>query len=95
MDKDSELAQIQHTPRGWKEELQWIMKKCNGKGWRAQVLKCAFNEIVYESWNYRNSKSFGDIDTNINIENNIIDSIVFRTWSNPKMRHHIAKLMMP
>lgn len=42
MDEDSELAQIQHTPRGWKEELQWIMKKCNGKGWRAQVLKCGF-----------------------------------------------------
>ncbi|XP_058780438.1 uncharacterized protein LOC131654047 [Vicia villosa] len=39
-----------HQPKGWDEELYWVLKSSRKKGWRARVLKLAFAEIIYGVW---------------------------------------------
>ncbi|XP_058752774.1 uncharacterized protein LOC131625952 [Vicia villosa] len=41
--------QINHTPRGWNEEMRWMLDRSKGKGSKLAILKCAFTEIVYET----------------------------------------------
>ncbi|KAK2421853.1 hypothetical protein QL285_032436 [Trifolium repens] len=86
--------QVDHNPVGWRQELDWILQYSKGKGCRAKVLKLAFTESVYEIWRYRNDISFGNNVQNKHIEGDIIDTIVYRGWTNRKLRTHLAKLMM-
>ncbi|XP_058759510.1 uncharacterized protein LOC131632800 [Vicia villosa] len=89
--------QLTHTPSRWNEEIQWVMEKSKGKGSKASILKCAFTETVYETWLFRNRCCFGrSFDSeNSRIGPKIIDTIVYRSWLNIKLRHYVAKLMMP
>lgn len=43
-----------HLPLGWNEELNWIVRQCNRKWWKMDILKCAFTEAVYESLMFKN-----------------------------------------
>ncbi|XP_058765506.1 uncharacterized protein LOC131638998 [Vicia villosa] len=89
--------QLVHTPLRWDEEIQWVMKKSKGKGSKASILKCAFTETIYETWLFRNRCCFGrsKVSDNGSIGPKIIDHIVYRSWLNHKLRHYVAKLMMP
>lgn len=44
--EEPQWLQVVHTPGVWDMELQWILKKCGGKEWRARLLKLAFSETV-------------------------------------------------
>ncbi|XP_045822376.1 uncharacterized protein LOC123915284 [Trifolium pratense] len=89
-----EWIQIAHYPLGWCQEVEWIMKQTKGKGDRAKILKLAFTECVYEVWRYRNDISFGNAVQNNHTDEKIIDTIVYRGWTNRKLRTCLAKLMM-
>jgi hypothetical protein len=77
----------------WNEELCWITRGSKGKGWRAQLLKSVAAETIYTLWNYRNDFCFGNRVHNTNIEETIINTIVYRGWTHPKLRGHIAQLL--
>jgi hypothetical protein len=85
--------QIAHAPLEWNEELAWLTRGCKGKGWKAQLLKGAATETIYTLWNYRNEFCFGDRVHNTKIEEQIINTIVYRGWMYPKLRGHIAQLL--
>lgn len=40
--------QSSHKLGGWIEELRWRVDNCKRNGWRANILKCAIVETVYE-----------------------------------------------
>jgi hypothetical protein len=86
--------QVDHTPLGWSQEVDWIIHHTKGKGARAEILKLAFIESVYEIWRYRNDISFGNDVQNKHNDEHIIDNIVYRGWSNRNLRTHLANLMM-
>lgn len=87
--------EVPHSPGGWNEELDWIIKKCKSKGSKAKIIKCAFTEAVYETWMFRNNKCFGLDTTSSNVGTRITDTIVYRCWLNPKLRNHLGRLMIP
>ncbi|GAU49943.1 hypothetical protein TSUD_408380 [Trifolium subterraneum] len=89
-----EWIQVGHNPLGWSHEMEWIIQRTKGKGGRAKILKLAFTECVYDIWRYRNAISFGNVVQNKHIEGKIIDTTVYRGWTNRKLRPHLAKLMM-
>ncbi|XP_045810689.1 uncharacterized protein LOC123905094 [Trifolium pratense] len=86
--------QVDHNPLGWRHEVDWIIQQTKGKGGRAKILKLAFTECVYEIWRYRNAVSVGNNGLNQLTDEKIIDNIVYRGWTNRKLRTHLAKLMM-
>jgi hypothetical protein len=85
--------QIAHAHMEWNEELCWITRGSKGKGWRAQLLKSVAAETIYTLWNYMNDFCFGNRVHNTNIEETIINTIVYRGWLHPKLRGHIAQLL--
>lgn len=86
--------QVDHRPQQWHEELKWIVNFCRGRGKRVGIMKMAIAETIYNCWKYRNATSFGNTyDRNI-VVNNIIDSIVYRSWHHRKYRDYVAQLMM-
>ena len=85
--------QIIHMPSTWSEELNWITRKCKGKGWRAMLLKCAFTETIYHIWAYRNHRVFGGNVINRKVEDSIINTIIYRVWDRKRYRRYIAELM--
>ncbi|XP_058739152.1 uncharacterized protein LOC131611042 [Vicia villosa] len=85
---------IHHCPLPWNLELNWILEKTKGKGWRAMLLKLALTETVHEIWLFRNDFIFNS-DTHRNkIVEKIIDCIAYRGWVNRKLRLHVANLML-
>lgn len=46
-EKDFELAEVEHNPNGWVQELTWIETLNKSKGWRSSFIKTAFAETVY------------------------------------------------
>lgn len=89
--------QVQHVPHEWSTEMGWILHKIRGRGWRANLLKLAFTETVYETWICRNKacfeRSIGPIDVN-RFAQGIIDVIVYRAWSIPELKSHVGYLML-
>ncbi|XP_045809963.1 uncharacterized protein LOC123904333 [Trifolium pratense] len=85
---------VDHVPMEWNEELRWITRSSKGKGWKAQLLKSAAAETVYTLWKYRNDVCFGNQVYNTNIDEDIINTIVYRGWRSPKIREHIAHLLI-
>ncbi|XP_058763890.1 uncharacterized protein LOC131637316 [Vicia villosa] len=85
---------IQHEPLNWDRELEWIVLNCRGKSKRAAMLKLAITECIYEVWRYRNEKSFDTNTKDRNIEERVIEMIVYRGWHNSKMRDYVAQLMV-
>jgi hypothetical protein len=78
----------------WNEELRWITSFSKGKGWKAQLLKSAAAETIYTLWNYMNDVCFGNKIYNTHIDEDIINTIVYRCWRSPKLREHIAQLLI-
>ncbi|XP_058750078.1 uncharacterized protein LOC131623068 [Vicia villosa] len=93
-----EWMNILHSPQGWDKEMTWLLTSCNKKGWRSTVLKTAFTETVYMCWLYRNTSVYKNTGARSNdisgIENDVIDRIVHRCWRNPKLREHVAPLLI-
>lgn len=86
--------QITHDLEKWEEELKWIVNSSKGKGWKVQLLKSAAAETVHAIWKYRNDVYFRKTVSNTNIAEDIINTIVYRGWSSPKIREHITHLML-
>jgi hypothetical protein len=86
--------QIDHVPLEWGEELGWLIRHSKGKGWKAQLLKSAAAEAVYTLWNYRNDTCFGNRTHNTNIDEVIVNTIVYRGWMIVKLRKPLAHLML-
>src|ERR1043165_3518279 len=85
--------QMEHEPKGWAQELEWIQRNSKGKGRRCVFLKTAFAETVYRCWRYRNNKVHGTMDARDTAED-IIDTVVHRLWRNTKNREQIAQLLL-
>jgi hypothetical protein len=83
-----------HIPLEWDEELRWITRSSKGKGWKALLLKCAAAETIYTLWKYRNDVCFGNGVNNTKIEDDIVNTIVYRGWMNTKLRKYIAHLLI-
>lgn len=75
-----------HHPLPWLEELKWILKTTSKKGCKANVMKIAFTETLYDIWNRRNDIVFKH---KIDFVHNIIDSIIYRSWYYRKFRSYI------
>ncbi|XP_058749855.1 uncharacterized protein LOC131622850 [Vicia villosa] len=50
--------QVQHCPREWRHEPQWIIYHTKGKGNKTVILKTAIAEAVYMLWTIRNENYF-------------------------------------
>jgi hypothetical protein len=87
-------AQLDHIPKEWGDELCWITQQSKGRGWKAQLLKSVAAEAVYTIWKYRNDVCFGTHVHNTNIEDDIINTIVYRGWMYPKLRGPLANLLL-
>ncbi|CAK8574623.1 unnamed protein product [Lathyrus sativus] len=85
---------FQHFPCEWREELEWLITHCKGKGWRKCILCSAVAETIYEVWRYRNNAVFGNTVNVLDIRDLIISTLVNRGWVNTGMRHHIAQLLI-
>ncbi|XP_058759560.1 uncharacterized protein LOC131632858 [Vicia villosa] len=85
---------VQHSPGAWEEEINWISLNTKGMGWKAKVLKIAYTETVYNYWLYWNDICFGNTDSNRGIVDRTIDTIIYRAWTNTKLRHHVSVFMM-
>lgn len=70
-----------------------IIQNIKCKGNRTIILKLAVAESIYETSRYRNDTSFENVVHNKSIAEKVIDTIVYRGWSNRKLRAHIARLM--
>ncbi|XP_058722171.1 uncharacterized protein LOC131593623 [Vicia villosa] len=86
--------QVTHSPLPWDREMDWIVRNCKGKSWRATLLKCALTESIYSIWRMRNEKVFGHDRYSGFIEKEIIDSLVYRLWNIKKYRSYLASLML-
>ncbi|XP_058776177.1 uncharacterized protein LOC131650488 [Vicia villosa] len=85
---------VNHTPLPWDSELDWIIRNRKGKSWRASLIKCAVTESIYTIWRMQNDKVFGHASYSGNIEKDIIDSLVYKSWNVKKYRNYIASLMV-
>lgn len=85
---------MQHNPKGWNEEIRWLIHKGKGKGWKACLLPSAATETVYEVWRHKNNKSFGNSVNITNVWGIVIDTLTYKGWSNPKVTKHITCLMV-
>ncbi|XP_058767868.1 uncharacterized protein LOC131641583 [Vicia villosa] len=84
-----------HEPGSWTHEMNWFLLHYRGKGWKADLIRLALAETVYEVWQYRNERCFGHSVNNSDVEGKIINGIVYRGWTSPKLKPHIANLLMP
>ncbi|KAH1202514.1 hypothetical protein GmHk_17G048965 [Glycine max] len=66
----------------------------DGKGWKREILKLAFSEVVYGTWIYKNRVVFENDSVNMSIAKSIIDTIVHRGWHYVKYRAHIATMLI-
>lgn len=82
-----------HNLVGWSHEFSLIIQNIKCKGNRTTILKLVVTESIYEIWRYRNDTSFENVVHNKSITEKVIDTIVYRGWSNRKLRAHIARLM--
>ncbi|XP_058746135.1 uncharacterized protein LOC131619009 [Vicia villosa] len=89
------LPRFQHEPGSWTHEMNWFLLHYRGKGWKADLIRLALAETVYEVWQYQNERCFGHSVNNSDVEGKIINGIVYRGWTSPKLRPHIANLLMP
>jgi hypothetical protein len=86
--------QIDRTPLEWHDELLWITRHSKGGGdWRAQLLKAAA-KTIYMLWKYKNDTCFDNQIHNRNIDEDIINTIVYRGWGLTKLRKHIAFILI-
>ncbi|CAK8564326.1 unnamed protein product [Lathyrus sativus] len=84
---------IQRFPCEWRDELEWLVTQCKGKGWRKCILRSAVAETIYEVWKYHNNSVFGN-NVNLEIRDLVISTLANREWVNSRMRHHIATLLI-
>lgn len=71
----------------------WITKCSNEKGWKNKLLKVAAAESIYEIWRYINEKN-QRWSNNTNIEEKVMEIVVYRGRIYPKIRNHLGRPMM-
>lgn len=54
----------------------------------------ALADTVYEVWHHLNEICFGYIVNDREIDRKIINDIVYRGWTSPKLRPHITNLLL-
>ena len=86
---------IIHVPGIWSEEMSWLLRKYHGKGWKSDLVRMALAETIHECWHLRNDFIFCNGSEDKNIIERILNVIVYRGWSYPRLRAHLASLMMP
>ncbi|CAK8532362.1 unnamed protein product [Lathyrus sativus] len=85
---------IPHNPGNWNEERNWILNCYGGKGWKVDLVRLALTETLHELWRFKNDTCFNQRNDNRNCTDRIINNIVYRGWSSPKLIPHIAFLMV-
>ncbi|CAI8595822.1 unnamed protein product [Vicia faba] len=70
--------QVRHEPAEWDEKLNWLCRKGKSSSWKSMLLKLAATETVYNVWKHRNETIFQKEVKDRNIENDIIENIVYR-----------------
>ncbi|XP_058783084.1 uncharacterized protein LOC131657737 [Vicia villosa] len=85
---------IVHTPLDWTQELNWLILSARGKGMKANLLKMAAAETLYQCWKFRNDACFGTPQPVDKVVHRIQDAIVYRGWHHRKYRDSIAKLLI-
>lgn len=84
---------VPHEPKGWPEEIRWIMEYTTRKSWKASLMKLAITEILYGVCLQINEDAFGN-EVHNNTYDRIIENIMYIGWNSKKLREHIAKLML-
>ncbi|CAK8539848.1 unnamed protein product [Lathyrus sativus] len=85
---------FQHCPCEWREELEWLITQCKGKGWRKCIMRSSVAKTIYEVWKYRNNVVYGNPVNTLEIRDLVISTLANKGWVNTRMRHHIAKLLI-
>ncbi|XP_058774247.1 uncharacterized protein LOC131648512 [Vicia villosa] len=90
--------QVNHMPKRWDQELDWMVHKSKCKSWKTKLIKTAFAETIYACWMYRNEIVYSANDNNKNIHrkipNEVIDNIVHRMWRKSNLRGRIAPFLL-
>ncbi|XP_058732951.1 uncharacterized protein LOC131604537 [Vicia villosa] len=87
--------QVRHGPRGWNEEMAWLIKICKSRKWRGHIVKMAIAEVIYETWWDRNMVVHSIENSNRDTTKRVIDNIVYRLWAYPKYREKLDLMLMP
>ncbi|XP_058763427.1 uncharacterized protein LOC131648606 [Vicia villosa] len=85
---------VRHDPLGWNEEITWMIKICNSRNSRGQIVKMAIEEIIHETWWDRNLVVHSIDNSNKNTSKRDIDNIVNSMWGYPKLRGTLAQILM-
>ncbi|XP_058783924.1 uncharacterized protein LOC131658672 [Vicia villosa] len=85
---------ISHNIQPWSRDINWILAKAKGRGWRARIFHMAVTEAIHEIWLYRNAIVFKNDTYRNNTLNRIKNSVVYMGWRNRRVREHIASLMV-
>ncbi|XP_058776063.1 uncharacterized protein LOC131650366 [Vicia villosa] len=86
--------QMEHEPGMWHQELEWVIQQSKSRHWQARMLRATFTKVVYIFWKYRNDMVHGNIANGIHIGQKIIDILAYRLWMRPKIRQHVASLLL-
>lgn len=72
-----------------------MMQNSGRRGCKGKILLSAFTETVHECWKLRNCWCFGKDTHTQDTEQKIIDAVVYKCWSSPKLREQISILLLP
>lgn len=61
---------VDHQPKAWHEEIDWVVKYVSRKGCKSSLMQIAFIENLHGIWLWRNVVIFGhDMHTNVILPN--------------------------
>jgi hypothetical protein len=73
----------------YEKHLVQSARHSKGKGWKAHLLKSVAAEAIYTIWKYRNDVCFDNRVHNTNIDEDIVNTIVYRGWMIAKLIAHL------
>ncbi|CAK8576930.1 unnamed protein product [Lathyrus sativus] len=86
-----------HTKeKSWKVVIMntAIARHTKEKSWKVVIMNIAIADNIYGIWQHINDICFDKNIDKANVVSKIIENIVYRGCMRPKLRDHIAKLMM-
>ncbi|CAK8569010.1 unnamed protein product [Lathyrus sativus] len=75
--------------------MQWVLRNYGGKGWKSDLFRFALTETLHEIWLSRNESCFNQRTDKRKCLDRIINNIMYRGWTSPKLKPHIARLILP
>lgn len=83
---------IDHNPKGWQTEQEWIYHMVKRKNCQSKILKIAIVEMVYTVWIARNHKIFSVNSGKELVSQEIIQNIRWRIECNAKLAAHCNRI---